>query len=120
MGPFHRRASSLTEVQILVSVAKRGQNATFCIYSRCGTDQHGGVIQPWGTVSIRGVFGPRKRGLRFATDDDEGITADDEGIAADDEGITADDEGITADDGGIAADDDGINADEEGITADDG
>ncbi|KAL8583466.1 hypothetical protein ACOMHN_044824 [Nucella lapillus] len=68
MGPFHRRASSLTEVQILVSVAKRGQNATFCIYSRCGTDQHGGVIQPWGTVSVRSVFGPRKRGLRFATD----------------------------------------------------
>ncbi|KAL8565301.1 hypothetical protein ACOMHN_001199 [Nucella lapillus] len=29
---------------------------------------HGGVIQPWGTVSVRGVFGPRKRGLRFATD----------------------------------------------------
>ncbi|KAL8601114.1 hypothetical protein ACOMHN_040815 [Nucella lapillus] len=76
MGPFHRRASSLTEVQILVSVAKRGQNATFCIYSMCGTDQHGGVIQPWGTVSVRGVYGPRiisrinhtQRGLRFATD----------------------------------------------------
>ncbi|KAL8620659.1 hypothetical protein ACOMHN_029847 [Nucella lapillus] len=68
MGPFHPRASSLTEVQFLVSVAKRGQNATFCIYSRCGTDQHEGVIQPWGTVSVRGVFGPRKRGLQFATD----------------------------------------------------
>ncbi|KAL8581789.1 hypothetical protein ACOMHN_043207 [Nucella lapillus] len=43
-------------------------NRCFHLQIRCGTDQHGGVIQPWGTVSVRGVFGPRKRGLRFATD----------------------------------------------------